>query len=108
MKQVMLIAMMALAGCATHYAKIPNSAVIGPMKAAQAYQTNYRSPQADLQLQYAQDNLDVANSLMESGKEERANMMMMRARADAELAQALARGATLRGENERAVKGNHP
>ena len=105
MKRVLLVALMSLAGCATRYAQVSNSAVIGPMRAAQALQSSYRSPQADLHLQYAQDNLDVANTLEAEGQERRANMMRMRAQADAELAQALARGATLRGENERTLRG---
>jgi hypothetical protein len=104
MKRLLLVALMTLAGCATRYAQVSNSAVVGPMKAAQALQGNYRSPQADLHLQYAQDNLDVANALEADGNERRANMMRMRARADAELAQALAKGATLRGENEKALR----
>ena len=104
MKRLLLVALMTLAGCATKYAQVSNSAVVGPMKAAQALQGNYRSPQADLHLQYAQDNLDVANALEAEGKERRANMMRMRARADAELAQALAKGATLRGENEKTLR----
>ena len=104
MKRLLLVALMTLAGCATKYAQVSNSAVVGPMKAAQALQGNYRSPQADLHLQYAQDNLDVANALESEGKSERANLMRMRAKADAELAQSLARGATLRGENERALR----
>lgn len=104
MKRMMLIALMALTGCATRYAQVSNSSVIGPMKAAQALQGSYRSPQAEMHLQYAQDNLDVATALEAEGQERRANMMRMRARADAELAQALARGATLKGENERALR----
>lgn len=104
MKPVLLMALMTLAGCATKYAQVSNSAVIGPMKAAQALQGTYRSPQAEMHLQYAQDNLDVANALESEGKDERANLMRMRARADAELAQALARGANLKGENERALR----
>jgi hypothetical protein len=104
MKRLLLIALMTLAGCATKYAQVSNSAVVGPMKAAQALQGSYRSPQAEMHLQYAQDNLDVANSLEAEGKDKRANMMRMRAQADAELAQALARGATLQGENQKAVR----
>lgn len=105
MKRLLLVALMTLAGCATsHQAQVSNSAVVGPMRAAQALQGNYRSPQADLHLQYAQDNLDVANALEAEGKDKRANMMRMRAKADAELAQSLARGANLRGENQRALR----
>jgi hypothetical protein len=104
MKRVLLVALMTLAGCATRYAQVSNSAVVGPMRAAQALQSSYRSPQAELHLQYAQDNLDVANSLDAKGYDERANLMRLRAKADAELAQALARGATLQGENERALR----
>jgi outer membrane murein-binding lipoprotein Lpp len=48
-------------------------------------------PQASLHLQLAREELDAAKSLAAKGDKEKANSMLMRAEADAELAVALSR-----------------
>lgn len=98
MKQVIWIALLALAGCATGRA-IPNSAVESPMRAAIEVQDRYRSPLAELHLKYAQEGLDVAKQLDAKGQVKQANLMRLRAQADAELAVAHARSAELVGAN---------
>ncbi len=98
MKQVIWVALLALAGCATGRV-IPNSAVEGPLRAAQEVQDKYRSPLAELHTKYAQEGLAVAKQLDAKGQVRQANLMRMRAQADAELAVAHARAAELAGTN---------
>jgi hypothetical protein len=50
-----------------------------------------RDPQATLHLKYAKDQSDDANKLIANGDNQRAEMMLARARADAELSLMLAR-----------------
>lgn len=50
-------------------------------------------PKAQLHAQLAQEQLDQANKLIDDGDNERADMVLLRAQSDAELAVALAREA---------------
>jgi hypothetical protein len=99
MKQVIWVALLALAGCAARSVSIPNSAVEGPLRAAQEVQDKYRSPLAELHSKYAREGLQVAKQLDEKGQVKQANLMRLRAQADAELAIAHARAAEIVGSN---------
>ncbi|MCR9159996.1 MAG: DUF4398 domain-containing protein [Nannocystaceae bacterium] len=50
-----------------------------------------QTPSVDLHIKFAEDQLKIAKSLIEDGKEEEAERMLDRAQADAELALAKAR-----------------
>jgi hypothetical protein len=60
-------------------------------------------PQATLYLKLAQEERDKALQLVNSGDNHRAEMLLARAEADAELAVALAREATAKAEAEKAA-----
>jgi len=60
-------------------------------------------PQAALHLKLAQEELDQAKQLMNDGDNKRADYVLLRADADAELAVALARSATARVEAQQAM-----
>jgi len=94
MKQVnigmILIAACALAGCATA-STLPAEKIAGPegsAKAAAEIGAN-QVPEARLHLQLAEQQMDLARSLLKQGDKERAMRMLRRAEADADLAIAL-------------------
>jgi len=60
-------------------------------------------PTAQLHLKLAQDQLDVAKKLIEQGENKRADYVLTRAQADAELAVALAKETALAKEAEVAM-----
>lgn len=59
-------------------------------------------PQAQLHAQLAQEQVNQANKLIEEGENERADYVLRRANADAELAVALAREATSQKQTQAA------
>jgi hypothetical protein len=61
------------------------------------------SPQAALHLKLAQEQIALAKQLVEKGENERADFVLIRAKADAELALALAKEATAKQEAQRAL-----
>jgi len=61
-----------------------------------------QTPQVELHIRLANDQLAIAKSLIEEGEEERANRMLDRAQADAELALAHARTEKSRTEASQA------
>jgi hypothetical protein len=63
-----------------------------------------RVPQAALQLKLAQDELEQAKLLLKDGNKPRAEMMLLRAQADAELAVALAKEAPLQADAKNAAE----
>jgi hypothetical protein len=60
-------------------------------------------PQAELHLKLARDQAERAKALIESGDNERAVLVLMRAEADAELAIVLAKESTARAEAQQAM-----
>jgi hypothetical protein len=55
-------------------------------------------PQASLELRLSEEQITKAKELMANGENERADLLLQRAQADAELALALAREAQAKGE----------
>lgn len=60
------------------------------------------NPQAALHLKLAQEQLEQAKQMMADNNNKRAEYVLMRAEADAELAEALAREATLKAQAQQA------
>jgi Domain of unknown function (DUF4398) len=65
-------------------------------------------PQAQLHTQLAQEELEHAQKLIKDGDNERAERLLWRATADAELAIAVTREATARSAATAAESGSHP
>lgn len=63
-----------------------------------------KTPRAALHLQLAQEQVDQAKVLLNDSQEKQADLALLRAQADAELALALAREATAATEAEQAVE----
>ena len=61
-----------------------------------------KDPQATLHLKYATDQITEAKNLIASGDNHRAEMVLMRAKADAELAVALAKERTVKADAQKA------
>ncbi len=61
-----------------------------------------KDPQATLELKYATDEIAEAKNLIASGDNHRAEMVLMRAKADAELAVVLAKVRTERADAQKA------
>jgi hypothetical protein len=61
------------------------------------------NPQAQLHLKLAEEQLELAKVAMQNDDSERADGLLMRAKADAELAVALTRASTAAGEAKQAV-----
>ena len=80
--------------------KLP--ATEAPMRAAEELGAA-RVPQAALELKLAQDEVQQAKQFLQDGNKQRAEMMLQRAQADAELALALAREAPLQAEAKNAA-----
>lgn len=87
----------AAVGCA-HTSVIQErlTAVEAPLRAAEEMGAQ-RVPRAALHMQYAKDQLAAAEKLDDAGRDRRAQLMLMRAQADAELALALVREANADG-----------
>ena len=69
-------------------------AVRGELAAAEAVEA-HRYPNSALHLQLAREQVEKARALMRAGKNERADFMLRRAQADAELAIALTKNAPI-------------
>jgi hypothetical protein len=98
------IVLAALCGCASApivLDKLPQTEA--PMRAAEELGAA-RVPQAALELKLAQDEVQQAKGFAKEGNQQRADMMMLRAQADAELAVALAREAPLQVEARNATE----
>src|SRR3972149_3757256 len=65
-------------------------------------------PRASLYLQLAKEELEGARKLAEEGKKERAESLLLRAEADAELAVALSHEQTEKTEAEQAIEKGRP
>ncbi len=84
-----------LAGCAS--APISNerlSATEAPMRAAEEMGAA-KVPEAALELKLAHEQTEQAKQMMKNGEKDKADMLLLRAQADAELALALAKEAPL-------------
>ncbi|HWL88250.1 MAG TPA: DUF4398 domain-containing protein [Polyangiaceae bacterium] len=91
-----------LVGCGS-YAP-PNESLVNSQASVRAAQEvgAQNNPQAALHLKLAQEQVDQARQLMGDGDNKRAEFVLLRAQADAELAVALAREASARGEAQQA------
>lgn len=92
------VVLAALCGCASApivLDKLPQTEA--PMRAAEELGAA-RVPQAALELKLAQDEVQQAKAFLKDGNKQRADMMLLRAQADAELAVALAKEAPLQAE----------
>jgi hypothetical protein len=99
-----LTVFVALWGCASAPItsdKLP--ATEAPIRAAEELGAA-RVPQAALELKLAQDEMQQAKVFLNDGNKQRADMMLLRAQADAELAVALAREAPLQAEAKNAAE----
>jgi len=92
---------MALAACGGYAA--PNELMAQTQAAARAAMEvgAKNSPDASLHLKLAQEEIAQAQKLMENGDNKRADYVLARAKADAELAVALAREATAQAEAQK-------
>src|SRR5215471_13067004 len=98
------IVLVALCGCASApivLDRLPETEA--PMRAAEELGAA-RVPQAALELKLAQDEVQQAKLLLNGGNKQRAEVMLLRAQADAELAVALAREAPLQAEAKNAAE----
>ena len=98
------IVLVALCGCASApivLDRLPETEA--PMRAAEDLGAA-KVPQAALELKLAQDEEQQAKGFAKDGNKPRADMMMRRAQADAELAVALAREAPLQVEARNAAE----
>lgn len=84
-----------LVACGGHYPE-PREAEVSTAAAVRSASEvgAEKDPQATLHLKYAQDQSEDAKKLIANGDNKRAEMMLARARADAELALMLARAHT--------------
>src|SRR5215472_18142474 len=97
------IVLVALCGCASApivLDRLPETEA--PIRAAEELGAA-RVPQAALELKLAQDEVQQARQFLQDGNKPRAEMMLLRAQADAELALALAREAPLQAEAKNAA-----
>lgn len=89
-----------LARCAT--APVTNEHIAeAPIRAAEELGAS-QVPEAALELKLARDQTEQAKQLLKNGDKGRAEMMLLRAKADAELAVALAKEAPLQAEAKKA------
>lgn len=109
MKRKHLIASLPLAGlfvigCATSPAPVERVASAqAAIRSAEEVGARH-VPEAKLHLQLALEQTEHGKQLAKDGDNERAASVLMRAEADAELALALARESTLRGEAQEALE----
>ena len=91
------------AGCGSSY-PAPTARMADSESAVRAAQEvgGQSEPQAALHLKLAQEQIDQAKQLMNDGDNQRADFVLMRADADAELAVSLAREATARQQAKQA------
>jgi len=104
-KRIMTLAMfVALARCAsTPVFTEKLASTEAPIRAAEELGAS-RVPQAALQLKLAQDEMEVAKQFLKDGNKQRADWLLLRAQADAELAVALAKEAPLQAEARNATE----
>src|SRR5712664_2531154 len=74
-----------------------------PIRAAEELGAS-RVPQAALELKLAQDEMEMAKQFLKDGNKQRADWLLLRAQADAELAIALAKEAPLEAEARNATE----
>src|SRR5512143_4296708 len=98
---VAVVATAIIAGCAS--VPLRTEASMSGIRAAEEAGAA-KVPQASLHLQLAKEELQAANLLAEPGKKEKAESMLLRSEADAELAAALARGEAEKAEARAAVE----
>ncbi|WP_394837187.1 DUF4398 domain-containing protein [Pendulispora rubella] len=108
MKQIALTAAATItawlmAGCGSYPA--PNGRLADSQASVRAAQEvgAQNNPQAALHLKLAQEQIDQAKALINDGDNKRAEFVLLRAEADAELAVALARESTARAEAQQAL-----
>jgi len=90
--------LVALWGCGSYPVPVDGlAAAQGSIRAAQEVGTT-SDPRAALHLKLAQEQLDEAKKLMADKENKRAEALLLRASADAELALALSREATMRAK----------
>jgi hypothetical protein len=99
-----LAASVVLGGCAS--APVPAGRLAESEAAIRSAQEigAQRVPPAAVHLKVAQDQLDHAKKLMADGENARAEYILLRAQADAEVAISLAREATLREDAQRTLQ----
>jgi type IV pilus biogenesis protein CpaD/CtpE len=104
-KRILALAMfVALSRCAsTPVTTEKLAATEAPIRAAEELGAT-RVPQAALELKLAQDQMELAKQFLKDGNKPRADMLLLRAQADAELAVALAKEAPLEAEARNAVE----
>ena len=104
-KRLLALAMfVALARCAsTPVFTEKLASTEAPIRAAEELGAS-RVPQAALQLKLAQDEMEVAKQFLKDGNKQRADWLLLRAQADAELAVALAKEAPLQAEAKNATE----
>ncbi len=99
-----LTVMVALVRCAS--APVTTEKLAGteaPIRAAEELGAT-RVPEAALELRLARDEMEQAKQFLREGNKLRADMMLLRAQADAELAVALAREAPLQADARNAAE----
>lgn len=97
------IALLIGVGCGG--APVPNDRMASSIAAIRAAEEvgGANLPQAQLHIKLARDQVETAKSLIKDGENERANLVLMRAESDAELALALAKESATRAEAQQAM-----
>jgi hypothetical protein len=91
MRSMLVLAVLALAACASYpEPKVAEVETAAAVRGAQEVGAE-RDPNAALYLTYANDQIAHAKRLIADGDNERAELVLLRARADAELSLSLAR-----------------
>ncbi len=104
-KRILALALFtALARCASAPVNTEKlSATEAPIRAAEELGAS-RVPEAALELRLAQDQMEQAKQFLRNGDKQRADAVLLRAQADAELAVALAKEAPLEAEARNAAE----
>lgn len=103
MKYVLLAASLGVLTACGSYPAPTEKMITSQSSVRAAQEVNAASnPQAALHLKLATEQVDQAKQLMADGENKRAEYVLLRAEADAELAVALAREAAMRSEAQKA------
>jgi hypothetical protein len=107
MKPVMVLVLLATAACGAR-ALPPTDRLASSEAAARSARElgAERDPQAALHLQLAEEEIGTARGLMRDGDNRRADRVLQRASADAELSVMIVKETTLRAEADRAMRAN--
>lgn len=103
LRSALPLALLGAAACATNDTTAHMASAQAAIQAANQVGAD-RTPTSALHLQYAREEYSLAEGLTRDGKTDRAQLMLQRAQADAELAMVLAREDGARAEAQQALE----